>query len=144
MQIYQQMHKLRFIFKMSEAAAKECSAKELLSICCWNPWTLLKFNFFTDIIRNFWPRVHNNYDEEQNFAVHVFARAPLDDCFWNVFFFLVANIFQSSSASLLLHLLSIRNYITNKLAYYWLFPQVGRRKFRESWLTHPEDRSRQA
>ena len=136
MQLYQQIHKLPCIFKTLEAAAKECSTKELLYICGWNPWTLLKFNFFTDIFCNFWPWVWNNYDEEQHFSVHLFARAPLDGCFWNVFFFLVANIFQSSSVSLLLHLHSIRNYIRNKLAFYWLFTLVGHREFRESWLTH--------
>ena len=73
------------------------NTKKLLCICGWNPWPLLKFNFLTDIFGNFWLPVHNNYDEEQHFAVHLFARAPLDGCFWNVFFFLVANIFQSSS-----------------------------------------------
>ena len=136
MQIYQQIHELPCIFKKLEAASKECSTKELLCICGWNPRTLLKFDFFTDIFRNFWPRVQNNYDEEQHFVVHLFARAPLDGCFWNVFFFLEANIFQSSSVSLLLHLPSIRNYVTNKLAYYCLFSLVGRRAFHESWLTH--------
>ena len=121
---------------MPEAATKKCSTKELLCICGWNPWTLVKFNFFADIFRNFWLRVQHSYDEEQHFVAHLFARAPLDGYFWNVFFFLVANIFQSSTVSLLLHLRSIRNYITNKLAYYWLFSLVGHRKFRESWLTH--------
>ena len=136
MQIYQQMHELPCIFKTSEAAAKEGSTNELLCIRGWNPWTLLKYNFFTDIFRNCWPRVQSNCDEEQHLAVHLFARAPLNGYFWNVFFFLVANIFQISSVSLLLHLRSMANYIGNKLAYYWLFSLVVRYKFCESWLTH--------
>ena len=89
MQIYQQIHELPCIFKKLEAASKECSTKELLCICGWNPRTLLKFDFFTDIFRNFWPRVQNNYDEEQYFVVHLFARAPLDGCFlfsWSKYF----------------------------------------------------------
>ena len=130
------IHELPCIFKTLEEATKECSTKELLWICGWNPWILLKFNFFADIFRNFWLQVHNNYNEEQHFAVHLFAGVPLDGCFWNVFCFLVAIIFQSSSVSLLLHLHSIRNYITNKLVYYWLFSLVGGPKFLESWLTY--------
>ena len=136
MQIYQQMHELPCIFRTAEAAAKECSTKELLCICGWNIWTLLKFNFFTDIFLNFWLQGQNNYNEEQHFVVHLFAKAVVNGCFWNVFFFLVANIFMSSSLSLLLHLHSIRNYITKKLACYWLFSLVGHCEFRESWLTH--------
>ena len=79
---------------MPEAATKKCSTKELLCICGWNPWTLLKFNFFTDIFRNFWLRVQNNYDEEQHFAVYLFARAPLNGCFWNVFFYSCSKYFS--------------------------------------------------
>ena len=136
MQIYQQIHELPCIFKTPEAAAKKCSIKELLCICGWNLWTLLRFNFFTGIFRNFWPRVQNNCDEEQHFALHLSTKASLDGCFWNVFFFLVANICQSSTVSLLLHLRSTRNYIINKLAYYWLFSVAGHLEFRESLLTH--------
>ena len=40
-----------------------------------------KIQLFTDIFPNFWPRVQNNYNGEQHFAVHVFATAPLHGCF---------------------------------------------------------------
>ena len=95
-----------------------------------------KIQLFTDIFRNFWPRVQSNYDKEQHFAGHFLAREPFDGCFWNVFFFLVLNIFQSPTVSLLLHLRSVRKYMTNKLSFYWLFSLVGHREFRGSWLTY--------
>ena len=41
-------------------------------ICGWNPWTLLKFNFFTEIFHNFWLRVLNNYNEEQHLLLKCF------------------------------------------------------------------------
>ena len=109
LQILPIINDCRFTNKYMNFLAFSKRQNQLLCICDWNRWTLLKFIFLTNIFRNFSPRVQNNYDEEQHFAVHLFARASLDDCFWNIFLFLVANIFQSSSVSLLLHLRSIRN-----------------------------------